>query len=410
MGLTFVRAIALVIAAVSPGVAVEAFAEDSRGAYLAKAGNCKSCHTSASGPAYAGGSRFETPFGTIYSTNITPDPGTGIGSWTLQDFDRALREGMRPGGEHLYPVFPYTAFAKLKDSDVAALFDYLQALSPVKHLPPDNDLQFPYSQRWALGIWKLFYLDDSRFEPNPAQSSEWNRGAYLVEGLGHCGMCHTPRNFLGGQDNDSAFTGATYKGHVDDVWLNWSSTNLTSAASGLGSWSLQDIVSYLKLGISSRASIFGPMNEVVLSSTRHLTEVDLRSMAVYLKSLPANELPGAAPPSETAMRQGALQYDIHCGTCHLPTGLGSDSTGPPLVGSSVTLAPDPASLINITLHGPGYPPVAPSKEWQARGWQPMEPYNDILKARDTAALLTYVRNAWGNAASEVTVEQVEAQR
>lgn len=400
----------MVIAVVSPSLASEAFAEDSRGAYLAKAGNCESCHTSASGPAYAGGLRFETPFGIIYSTNITPDPETGIGSWTLQDFDRALREGMRPGGEHLYPVFPYTAFAKLKESDVAALFDYLQGLSPVKYMPPDNDLEFPYSQRWALGIWKLLYLDDSPFEANPAQSSEWNRGAYLVEGLGHCGMCHTPRNFLGGQDSDSAFTGANYKGHVDGVWSNWSSTNLTSAASGLSSWSLENLVSYLKLGISSRASIFGPMNEVVLSSTRHLTEQDIRSMAVYLKSVPANEPSGAAPPSDTAMRQGSLQYDIHCGTCHLPTGLGSDSTGPPLVGSSVTLAPDPASLINITLHGPGYPSVAPSKEWQERGWQPMEPYDDILKDKDTAALLTYVRNAWGNAAGEVTVEQVEAQR
>lgn len=392
------------------GLSVQAVADESYGEYLAKAGNCKACHTSPDGQAYAGGVRFETPFGSIYSTNITPDPGNGIGGWTLDEFERALRKGVRPDGEHLYPVFPYAAFSRLQKSDVVALFDYLQTLSPVDQAPAANNLRFPYNQRWALGIWKWLYHDDAPFEPDPAQSSDWNRGAYLVEALGHCGMCHTPRTFLGAQDEELGYTGATYKDHIDGVWRNWSSTNLTSADSGLGSWTVENLVSYLKVGISAQASIFGPMNKVVVNSTRHMKEQDLRAMAVYLKSLPANEAPGGASPDEQTMRQGSVLYDIHCGTCHLPTGLGSDSTGPPLVGSSVTLATDPASLINVTLHGPGSPSVAPSPEWGSSGWQPMESYNDILKDQEAAAVLTYIRNAWGNSRGEVTAEQIKAQR
>jgi mono/diheme cytochrome c family protein len=385
-------------------------AEQSLGAYLATVGNCKSCHTTADGQAYAGGLRFETPFGTLYSTNITPDPETGIGSWTLEDFDRALRHGLRPDGEHLYPVFPYTAFAKLKDADVAALFDYLQTLTPVSRQATANEMSFPFDQRWALGLWKWLYLDEGSFEEDPEQSAAWNRGAYLVEGLGHCGMCHTPRDFLGGQDMDLAYTGATHQGLLEGKWLDWSSTNLTAASSGLGAWSAEELVSYLKYGVSAQAGIFGPMNEVVVNSTRHMSDEDLEAMAVYLKSLPANEQsPGPEPDQET-MRQGELLYDIHCGTCHLPSGLGSDSTGPPLLGSSVTLASDPASLINVTLYGPDSPREPPSEKWQMREWQPMKAYNDILDDEETAALLTYTRSAWGNGAGTVTVEQVEKQR
>lgn len=384
--------------------------EASYGAYLAKAGNCKSCHTAEDGPAYAGGLRFETSFGTIYSTNITPDPESGIGTWTLENFANALREGVRPGGEHLYPVFPYTAFRQLTDTDIAALFEYLQSIPPVSRPQIANDLDFPFNQRWALAAWKWLYLEEGSFAEDSSKSAEWNRGAYLVEGLGHCGMCHTPRNFLGAQQTDLAYTGATHTGHEDGLWLDWSSTNLTSADSGLGAWSTEDLVSFLKYGVSARASIFGPMNDVVVNSTRHLSEEDLRAMAVYLKSLPAKERLDGAQPDEQTMRQGALLYDIHCGTCHLPSGLGSDSTGPALAGSSVTLAPDPASLINVTLYGPGTPSLVPSEKWQSRSWERMEAYDDILKAEEAAALLTYVRNAWGNAAGEVTVEQVEAQR
>ncbi len=380
------------------------------GMYLSKAGNCTSCHTREDGEAYAGGVAFQTEFGTIYSTNITPDAETGIGGWTLEDFTTALREGERPDGKHLYPVFPYTSYTMMSDAEVAALFAYFQSLPPIKYQPPENDLGFPYSQRWALGMWKTLYFDEGRFVADPNQTDAWNRGAYLVNGPAHCGMCHTPRNFLGAEDDDFALTGGTYTDTIGGKTLTWSATNLTSANSGLGLWSEQDIVSYLQLGVSSRAGVFGPMNEVVVDGTRHLEEQDLRAIAIYLKSLPANEERDGSQPGEDTMRQGSLLYDIHCGTCHLPTGLGSDTTGPPLLGSPVTLAADPASLINITLYGPHPPRTAPSTEWESRAWKRMEPYASVLDDEEAAALLSFIRNTWGNSAGEVTPRQVENQR
>jgi mono/diheme cytochrome c family protein len=280
----------------------------------------------------------------------------------------------------------------------------------VKFRPLANDLGFPYSKRWALRMWKSLYFDEGRFTPDPDRSTEWNRGAYLVTGPAHCGMCHTPRNVLGGPDDDLELTGASYTDEIGGRSLTWSATNLTSAQSGLGSWTVDDIVAYLKSGVSLRAGVFGPMNEVIVNGTSHLEEQDLRAMAVYLKSLPANVQKSGSEPDEETMRRGSLLYDIHCGTCHLPTGLGSDTTGPPLLGSSVTLAADPASLINITLYGPQLPRTAPSAEWMARAWQSMEPYAALLDDEEAAALLSFVRNAWGNSAGEVTPRQVAKQR
>src|SRR5688500_1680127 len=170
-----------------------------RGRYLARAGNCVSCHTGAGGPAFAGGLAFETPFGKLYSTNITPDPETGIGKWTEEQFARAVREGVRPDGAHLYPAFPYTAYTKLSDEDVSALYAYLKIIKPVNNQTPENEMSFPANQRWALGVWKAMFFDEGRFEPTAGQSPEWNLGAYLVEGLGHCSACHSPRNFMGAE-------------------------------------------------------------------------------------------------------------------------------------------------------------------------------------------------------------------
>jgi mono/diheme cytochrome c family protein len=400
----------LSLAFIAPATADASQSEVEYGMYLSKAGNCMSCHTRERGDPFAGGVAIQTEFGTIYSTNITPDAETGIGEWTLDDFARALREGVRPGGEHLYPVFPYTSYTMASDAEVAALFAYIQTLPPVKYRPPENDLGFPYSQRWALGMWKSLYFDEGRFAPYPDRSDQWNRGAYLVNGLAHCGMCHTPRNFLGARDGDLALTGGTYTDNIGGKTLIWSATNLTSAESGLGFWSEDDIVSYLQLGVNARAGVFGPMNEVIVDGTRHLQEQDLRAMAVYLQSVAANEQQHGSKPDDDTMANGSLQYDIHCGTCHLPTGLGSDSTGPPLLGSPVTLAADPASLINITLYGPHLPRTAPSAEWEARPWKRMEPYAAKLDDEKAAALLSYIRNAWGNSAGEVTPRQVANQR
>jgi mono/diheme cytochrome c family protein len=381
-----------------------------RGAYVAAAGNCVSCHTTESGVPYAGGLAFETAYGTIYSTNITPDPVTGIGQWSLEDFKAAMRQGVRPGGEHLYPVFPYTSFTRVNDEDISALYAYLRTLEPVSYTPPANALEFPFDQRWALGLWKALFFDEGVFQPQATETEEWNRGAYLVEGLGHCGECHTPRNFLGAADTDLALTGSTYLERVEGKLSAWSASNLTAAGSGLASWSREDVEQYLHLGFSPRAGVFGPMNKVVVNSTRHLSPEDVRAIAVYLKALPARSTESGPAPSEETVRAGSIQYDIHCGTCHLPTGEGSDETGPPVVGSPVVLDADPASLINITLYGAQLPAVAPSREWQGRGWKRMEAYANKLSDAQIAALLSYMRSAWGHDAGAVSEEQVAAQR
>lgn len=385
---------------------------EKRGEYLANAGNCVSCHTTDNGSAFAGGLEFETPFGTIYSTNISSHPEDGIGQWTLEEFSTAMRQGKSRDGKQLYPVFPYTAFTKVSDQDIADIYAFLKTVKPVKYSPPENDLSFPYSQRWALGPWKTLYFDEDRFEPQADQSTEWNRGAYLVEGLGHCGMCHTPRNFLGAMDDDMAMTGGNYMENVEGKLSAWSAPNLTSSESGLAMWSVDDITDYLKRGVGHRAGVFGPMNKVVVNSTAKMSEDDVRAMAVYLKSLPANAQENGKPAKDDVLRTGSVQYDIHCGTCHLPTGEGSPETGPPLLGSPVVMDVDPSSLINIVLYGAQVPKEAPSAEWLAREWRdkPMEPFANKLNDEQAAALLSFLRNSWGHKAGAVSADQVATQR
>ena len=383
---------------------------EKRGEYLANAGNCVSCHTTDNGSPFAGGLEFETPFGTIYSTNISSDPEAGIGKWSLEEFTTAMREGKGADGKQLYPVFPYTSFTKVTDEDIADIYAYLKTVPAVKYTPPENDLGFPYSQRWALGPWKSLYFDEGRFEPQADQSEEWNRGAYLVEGLGHCGMCHTPRNFLGAIDTDMKMTGGTYMEEVEGKTSAWSAPNLTSADNGLAMWSVEELTDYLKLGYSHRAGVFGPMNKVIVNSTSKMTTEDVRAMAVYLKSLPANSQEIGKPADEATLRMGSVQYDIHCGTCHLPTGEGSLETGPPLLGSPVVMDVDPTSLINITIYGAQEPKISPSPDWKGRAWIRMESFDNKLNDEQAAALLSYVRSAWGHNASAVTPEQVAKQR
>jgi len=398
--------------------ALNAFAADEalieRGKYLATAANCQTCHTRAGGEAFAGGLAFTLDFGTLYSTNITPDPDTGIGGWSEEDFERALRSGERPNGEHLYPAFPYTAFTGMSDEDVSALYAYMMSVPAVNATAPENDLGFPYNKRWALGMWKWRYFDEERFVANDAKSDEWNRGAYLVEAVAHCGACHSPRNSRGAVDEDLEYTGGIYMDRVsrrDDRLVNWSAPNITPAESGLKHWSEDDLSNYLKFGYSPRAGVFGPMNKVIMNSTRHLEEADTRAMAVYLLDLPALERGDPSRADEETLRAGKLQYDIHCGTCHLPTGLGSRDTGPPLVGSPLTLAAEPEALINMTLYGAEHPASSPSQYWEEnRFWDEMEAYSQKLSDDNAAALLTYIRSAWGNDASAVEPEQIAAQR
>ncbi|GAB5412891.1 MAG: cytochrome c [Congregibacter sp.] len=395
---------------VSAEVESQASQPESSGAYLAAAGNCVSCHTADGGREYAGGLAFETEFGTLYSTNITPDVETGIGAWSLEDFERAMRHGERPDGEHLYPAFPYTSFTRMTDEDVAAIYAFLMSLEPVRRASPENALDFPYNQRWALGAWKALFFEAERYAAQADQTESWNRGAYLVESLGHCGECHTPRNFLGASDRSMAFTGSRYLTRVEGKLSAWSASNLTSDPSGLAKWSRKELADYLKLGFSHRAGVFGPMNRVVLGSTSQLSESDVWAMAEYLKSLPANAQEAGNVASDDVLRAGSLQYDIHCGTCHLPTGEGSAETGPPVLGSPVVLDADPASLINITLYGAQLPDKAPSKSWQSRGWKRMEAYDNKLNDEQVAALLSFMRASWGHEAGAVTADQVAAQR
>jgi mono/diheme cytochrome c family protein len=380
-----------------------------QGEYLVRAANCISCHTVPGGKVFAGGLPFPTEFGTIYSTNITPDAATGIGGWSFKQFEAAMRQGMRPDGQHLYPAFPYTSFTKISDADLRVLYDYFMGLKPVHAPAHANELSFPFSQRRLLGVWKGLYFEPGRFAPDPAQTAQWNRGAYLVEALAHCSACHSPRNYLGAEKASAAFTG----GKLDEMEpergpVKRGAPNLTSAAHGLRAWSVDDLAGYLKLGIGSRARLMGTMNEVVLNSTRHLTEADTRAMAVYLKSLPAAGDAGSTP-SKKVMALGSRQYDIHCGTCHLPTGLGSADTGPPLAGSAFAQAPDPSSLVDLVINGPRTPMVAPSAAWQ-RPWQSMKPFGQKLSDEEAAALLSFVRNSWGNSAGEVEPDDIDRMR
>lgn len=380
-----------------------------RGEYLVRAANCVSCHTAPGGAVFAGGVPFPTDFGTIYSSNITPDGKTGIGTWTYAQFEAALRRGVRPDGQHLYPAFPYTNFTRLADDDVAALYAYFMNLKPVDARPPANQMHFPFGNRSLLGVWKALFFDEGRFVPRPDRPAQWNRGAYLVNALAHCGACHSPRNLLGAERASQAFTGGVFADLVEDRGtVARAAPNLTPSLQGLGAWSEDDITHYLKQGASTRTRLMGSMNDVVLNSTRHLTEEDDRAIAVYLRSLPPRAA-GAGSPDAKVMALGSRQYDIHCGTCHLPSGLGSADNAPPLAGSALAQAPDPASLIDLVINGPRLPPELPSEAWR-RPWQSMSPFAQKLSDEEAAALLTFVRNSWGNSAPAVSPRHVGRMR
>lgn len=377
-----------------------------RGEYLATAGNCGSCHTAPGGDFMAGGLPFVTPFGTIHSTNITPDEGTGIGAWSAEDFRAAMRHGVRPGGEHLYPVFPYTSYTKLTDEDLLALWAWMRSIPAVEAATPANDLAFPYDNRWLMAFWKALYFEPGAFEAAEDAGPDWNRGAYLVEALGHCGACHTPRNGLGAEIAERAFAGGSYFDRVpEDGHRVWSTPNLTSDERGLGLWSREDLVAYLKTGRNDFLESFGPMNEVVMNSTRHLAESDVEAMAVYLKATPAVPERSGRTPDDLTMGRGRTVYNLHCGTCHLPTGQGDPEMAPRLdSGSLVVQSDDPEAMINVVLFGPE-PPALP-KKWR----NPMEAYRYELDDEEVAAVLTFVRNSWGNSAGVVTPEAVARQR
>ena len=366
-----------------------------RGEYLARAGDCISCHTRPGGAPYAGGLRMKLPFGDIVSPNITPDPETGIGGWTADDLYRVLHEGISRKVGHLFPAMPYTFYTQVTREDSDAIFAYLRSLPPVRNVVVSDQLRWPFSVRMSMIGWNELFFDQGGFRPDPAQSAEWNRGAYLVEGLGHCSACHSPRNIAGAIEQDRAFTGATVDG--------WFALNLTSnLKTGLGGWSVDELATYLKTGAAKgKSTTLGDMAEVVHNSLSFMTDADLRAMATYLKSIPANSSLAGRGEVQKVPAQAAVLYVDHCAGCHQAKGRGLPGVFPPLAGNGVVVAPDPANILKVVLGG------VPARG----GYIPMPGFAGQLNDAQIADIANYVRSNWGNTApANATPQQVSALR
>jgi mono/diheme cytochrome c family protein len=372
-------------------------AQIARGRYLAQAGDCAACHTADGGQPFAGNRPVPTPFGTIYSTNLTPDRATGLGEWTDDDFWRAMHEGRSRDGRHLYPAFPYPWYTKLSRDDVLALKAYLDTLKPVSQATGAPQLPWPMSWRGSVGAWNTLYFKSGEMTPDPTQSEEWNRGRYLVEGLGHCGACHSPKSFLGGVKKDARYEGGMGEG--------WFATSLRAGkGEGLGTWSVDDIVEYLKTGANVHARAMGPMAEVVEQSTQHLSDTDLHAMATYLKNLPGDDgRTKAQSPSDDhdVQNRGKLVYLDQCAGCHMENGEGVAGVFPPIKGNTGVHASDPTSLARLVLDGA---PSAGTSQKPERFAMPG--FAGKLSDADIADVLTYIRGSFGNHAGGVSAHAI----
>jgi len=388
------------IAATSNADHAATSANIARGAYLARAGDCMACHTARGGVPYAGGRALDTPFGRLVAPNITPERTTGIGSWTPDDFWNALHNGKSKDGRLLYPAFPYTNYTKVTRPDADALFAYLRSLPPVRQPNTPHALDFPYNQQLTLAGWRLLYFKPGVQQLDAARDARWNRGAYLVEGLGHCAACHSTRNRLGATDS-------TLGGGLIPT-IGWYAPSLTSEAeAGLGKWSEAHIVQLLGTGVAPGASVTGPMAEVVAQSLQYLTQDDLGAMAAYLKSLPAapaGERPAAPRPSELEMQAGAKLYGQHCASCHGERGEGKGPY-PALAGNRALTLAEPVNAIRVVLNG-GF---APGTAGNPRPYG-MPPFGHALQDAEVATLVTYLRASWGNAAAPVSGADVNRYR
>jgi len=314
-----------------------------------------------------------------------------------------MHQGIDNDGDRLFPAFPYTSFTKATNEDVDAIYAYLRTLKPVRNAPPSNG--FLFAMRWPLALWDALFFNEGRFVPNATQSAEWNRGAYLVEGLGHCSACHTPRSLFMAEDSTRSYAGGIIQGEVaKGKQRRWSAVNLSSSKNGLGPWSVNDLAKYLQTGFSARAGSFGPMNEVILNSLKNLKSEDVHAVAVYLKSLPARDYTGATVSAEQ-IKAGEPIYKARCEKCHSSSGRGGMLSSPPVAGSAVVQADDPASLINIILYGPEL-----SKDIPTGAWETMLPYGDVLDDAQIAAVANYLRGSWGNRGAPVTESEVAQQR
>ena len=362
-----------------------------RGEYLARAGNCMACHTARGGAALAGGRVIATPFGNLVSPNITPDAQSGIGNWSADDFWRAMHNGRGRDGRFLYPAFPYPNYTRVTREDSDAIFAWLQSLPPVQRENQPHALRFPYNQRPLLAFWRALYFRPGVWQDVAGQDAQLNRGAYLVQGLGHCNACHASRDVLGGV----ALTGELSGGMIP--MLNWYAPALSGRAEGLLNWEAASLHDLLKTGVSAQGAVFGPMSEVVRSSLQHLRDEDIAAMVAYMKSLPPTEPAQVrrgrirAEDVETATRLGAQLYEKHCVDCHRADGRGQPPDYPPLVGNGSVMTPSAVNAIRIVLNG-GFPPSTQGNPRPAG----MPPFGPFLSDAEVAAVVTYIRTAWGN--------------
>ena len=370
-----------------------------RGAYLAKAGDCMSCHTARGGQPYAGGRALQTPFGAVIAPNLTADRNTGIGAWSADDFWRALHHGQSRDGRLLYPAFPYTNYTRTTRDDADALFAYLQSLPPVIQAKQPHQLRFPYNLQIALAAWRVLYFKPETFQPETGQSVDWNRGAYLVQGLGHCSACHSARNPLGASEGESLSGGMI----PAQGWY-------APALNARGDWEQTHLAALLKTGASPRAAVFGPMAEVVKESLQYLNDSDINAIAVYLKALPAEAKPAAferesGAESVAFLAAGAKLYEKHCADCHGADGAGKSSAYPPLAGNHALLMTNAVNPIRIVLNG-GF---APATAGNPRPYS-MPPFGHTLNDMEVAQVVSYLRSAWGNNAPPVTGNDVNRYR
>lgn len=397
--------------------AAPVFAADStdieRGRYLATAGDCVACHTAPGGKSMAGGLALASPLGSIYSTNITPSKTHGIGNYTLQQFTDALRHGKRADGSNLYPAMPYTAYAKTADEDIAAMYAYfMQDVQPVDEAPAQQTaLPFPFNIRASLGVWNAMFLDATPYKADASQTPEWNRGAYLAQGLAHCTTCHTPRTSLMAEDTKRRLSGAEVGG--------WYAPNITShAVAGIGHWTQQELVAYLSgKPVPGKGPAAGPMAEAVDHSLKHLSPEDLNAIAVYIKSVPAvddgslkqaadsfgaptdalDTIRGVDLPKEYNAMTGAQIYDAYCATCHQAQGQGTEGGGLPALLKNTSLGhANSNNLVQVLLHG-----------IERHGADTVMPgFAQELSDKQITTLGNYLLTSYGNPAAKVTEPQV----
>jgi mono/diheme cytochrome c family protein len=386
--------LALLALGIPAGAQDTVYTQVERGRYALATANCQGCHTVPGEQLFTGGRGLETPFGTIYTPNITFDPETGLGRWSRDDFWRAMHEGLAPDGSRYYPAFPYPHFTKMPREEVDAIYDYLSTLPHARKEKPENELPFPLSWRVSVAGWQWMFFEQGVFQPDPDRSAEWNRGAYLVEGPGHCAGCHTEKNLAGADKESRHLMGGQLE--------NWAAPGIRAGENGgIAHWSDDEIVEFLKTGRNAHTAAFSIMSEVIEYSTQHMREDDLRAIAVYLRSLDGEPRDEPREPDEAVMTAGAAIYFDNCSACHVSDGTGVPRFFAPLAGSGKANDADPTTVIRVILQGARAVPTQahpspltmPAFDWK-------------LTDEQVAAVATYVRSSWGNRGGAVSAGDV----